>query len=349
MNQLQSYTYCIIGYGIAGQLLALELIQNGVNSAELCICDDTFLGGALITHYGTVLSNTPWWKTRKALEVYEKWSTETIQEGDLQYQKDQCMPVKDIATYCLQVANKAAEKVSKHLTTVSGIQKITESGLWQIQHSFGTFCCKKVFLTQGAEPKGLDISHPTIPLHIALDKEQLQRHVTPKDIVTVFGTAHSGTILLQHLDALGIPTNAVYKSEKPFLFARDGEYSGVKEGSELIADSILQGNYKKLKLIPWSDPLAIYKALLKTTKCIVCIGFQCRLIQGSSIKYDPSTAAIQDLENVYGFGIAYPGTSEVNGRTYIDVSVLSFQDQIRKCLPAILENDNLRAKVKPNN
>jgi hypothetical protein len=336
MNQPQAYTYCIIGYGIAGQLLTLELLQNGVDPTTICICDETFLGGSLVTQYGTVLSNTPWWKTRNALEVYAKWSTETIQEGDSQYQKDQCMPVKDIALYCIQVANKAAEKVSKHLTTVSKIQKIDETGLWQIQHSFGTLCCKTVFLTQGAESKGLDISHPTIPLHIALDKDQLQRHVTSKDIVTVFGTSHSGTILLQHLDALGIQTNAVHKFEKPFLFSRDGEYSGVKEGSELIADSILQGNYKKLNLIPWSDPLAIHKALLKTTKCIVCIGFQCRPIQGSSTKYDPSTAAIQGSENIYGFGIAYPGTSEINGRTYVDVSVISFQNQIRKCLPAIL-------------
>lgn len=334
----QSYTYCIIGYGIAGQLLTLELLQNGVNPADLCICDETFLGGSLVTQYGTVVSNTPWWKTRKALEAYPQWSTEALQEGDTVFQKDQCMPVKAIGEICLQVANKATitGNVWKQLTHVTGIQQDATSGLWKIQHSFGSLHSKILFLTQGAEPKGLDISQPTIPLYIALDKDLLSRYVSHKDTVAVFGTAHSGTVILQNLQTLGIPTYAIYKSEKPFYFARDGFYDGVKEGSAVIADSILQGEYKNLTLVPWSDPLAIYKALQRSTKCIVSIGFQPRQLQGSFTEYDPSTAAIQGLQNVYGFGIAYPGTSEVNGRTYTDVSVLSFQDQIRRCLPAIL-------------
>jgi len=335
----QSYPYCIIGYGIAGQLLTLELLQAGIQPSELCICDETFLGGTLVTQYGSVISNTPWWKTRTALEAYSQWSNEVLEEGDTVFQKNDCTPVKAIAEACLQVANKAAAagKVWKQLTHVTGIQQDIATGFWQIQHTFGSFSCNVLFLTQGAEPKVLDLPYPTIPLSIALDKNQLSQHVNPKDTITVFGTVHSGTVTLQNLHALGIPTYAIHKSEKPFLFARDGAHDGVKEGSELIADSILRGEYTNLTLVPWSDPLAVHKALQRTTKCIMCIGFQPRKLQGSSTAYDPATGAIKGLQNVYGFGIAYPGTSEINGRTYTDVSVLSFQAQIRRCLPAILE------------
>ena len=59
----------ILGFGIAGQLLALELIQRGTPAKEICILDETFLGGALRLDWATVISNTPWWKTRKALEI----------------------------------------------------------------------------------------------------------------------------------------------------------------------------------------------------------------------------------------------------------------------------------------
>jgi len=337
----QVYRFGIIGFGIAGQILTLELLKNSVPPSDICIYDETFMGGSLTTHYGTVLSNTPWWKTRKALEEYPLWNDEVLKETDTLYEKDSCMPVRDIARSCLEVAKKASTSVAKQVTRVTEIKQL-DSGDLEVHHTFGISICKQLFLTHGSEPKLLNIPHTHIPLSIALDKEQLKHQVDPqKDTVTVFGTSHSGTILLKHLHELGISTNAVYKGSKPFIFARDGEYDGIKEGSEVIADTILKGSYTSLTLIPWSDPLELHKALLKTTKCIVSIGFKPIRIQGiTSTTYDSSTAELHAMKNVYGFGIAYPGTTELNGRTYFDVSVLSFQAQIRKCIPAILNTSN---------
>ena len=120
----QVYQFGIIGYGIAGQLLLLELLQHTIAPKDICICDETFLGGSLAVDYASVESNTPWWKTRKALEHYPKWNTEAIQEGDLLYQKEQCMPVHDIAKVCLMTANAASDGVTKITAQITKIEII---------------------------------------------------------------------------------------------------------------------------------------------------------------------------------------------------------------------------------
>jgi len=332
------YAYCIIGYGIAGQLLTLELLQKGISQKQLCILDETFLGGALATVYGSIESNTPWWKTKKALEEYPQWSSESIKEGDTLYQTNQCMPVRDIAKFCLRTANSASYAVNKITAHVESIQHSESS--WNIQHTFGKLSCKVLFLASGAESKVLDLSKPSIPLSIALDKTQLKNHVdAEKDTILVFGLSHSGTILLNNLHELGVKTIGIYKTANPFVFARDGAYGGIKEGSEKIADSILQGNYTNLSLVSWSDPIAVHKSIVTSTKCIYAIGFKTTSIQGATALYNTANAELKDLPNAYGFGIAYPGTTVLDGKSYVDVSVLSFQEQLRRCLPAILEKE----------
>ncbi len=332
-----AYKYCILGFGIAGQILLLELLQRGIPGTEICIFDEYFLGGALATHYGTVLSNTPWWKTRKALVEYNQWSSAEIQEGDCKFQSDQCTPVAAIASACFRTAKKALNFSKVTVFTAQVLAVHSAGSEKQIQHSYGTVNCTGIlFCTQGAEEKQLDLSFPTIPLWIALNPALLAQHVTPDDTVTVFGTAHSGTIVLKHLHDLQIQTFAVYNTAKPFLFARDGEYDGIKEGSAIIADNILSGNYTHLTLIPWTEPLQLYKALQKTTKVIYSVGFKPRKIQGLDNQYDPESGKLIAHEGVYGFGIAFPGVTVQGDKKYTDVSVLSFQEQIRRCLPKIL-------------
>jgi hypothetical protein len=332
-----SYKYCILGFGIAGQILLLELLQRGIPGTEICILDELFLGGALATHYGTVMSNTPWWKTRQALAEYPQWSSAEIQEGDCKFQSDQCMPVSKIAAYCFRTAKRALNFSKCTVFTAQVIAVHSAGTEKQIQHSYGTVNCTGIlFCTQGAEEKQLDLSLPTIPLWIALNPALLAQHVTPDDTVTVFGTAHSGTIVLKHLHELQIQTFSVYNTPKPFLFARDGEYDGIKEGSAVIADSILAGDYTRLTLIPWTEPLQLYKALQKTTKVIYSVGFKPRKIQGLDNQYDPDSGKLIAHEGVYGFGIAFPGVTIQGDKKYTDVSVLSFQEQIRRCLPKIL-------------
>jgi hypothetical protein len=330
------FKFGVVGFGIAGQLLILELIERGVQPSQIVILDETLIGGALITHYGSVLSNTPWWKTRKALAEYRPWAADALLKGDSQYSSESCMPVREIATLCYATAIKAAASIEKITTSVLRAEYSSE--FWTLHHTFGEVKVKTLFLTTGAIEKTLELSMPIIPLQQALDKNQLSSIVSQDDKVVVFGTAHSGTVILKHLNELGVSAIGIYKTKTPFLFERDGEYDGVKEESARIADAILQGQYPNITLISWSDPLQVHKSLTKATKAICCVGFRKRPTAGLDLSYSSQNAALTAYERCYGYGIAFPGTTEVNGKTYTDVSVLSFQEQIRRTLPAILQS-----------
>lgn len=325
----------VIGYGIAGQLLVLELLtKRNITPSQITILDENFLGGALVTHYGSVLSNTPWSKTKKALSDYLPWSKEAIEKGDRLYKEAQCMPVRDIAKLCLEASQKASTECERITTKVLDLKYDETNQTWEIQHAFGKLNAKYVFLAHGSTEKQLNIDKPHIPLSIALNKNQLQTIVDPeKDRVAVFGLSHSGTILLNHLHELGVQTYGIYNTEKPFLFARDNVYDGIKEGAEPIADSILRGEYTNTKLISWNDPLELYKTLTKATKIIYSIGFTISKLGTLDLSYDPQTAKVGSHPNLYGYGIAFPGITRHNDKTYVDVSVLSFQEQIRRTLP----------------
>lgn len=347
-QQSPTRTITIVGFGIAGQLLLLELLKAGVKGSEITVLDKSFLGGDLVTEYGTVLSNTPWWKTKRALEVYPDFSAAAIAEGNAEFQDAQCMPVGRIGDLCFSVSRSALQNsgVESIVTEIQSIQQ-TENGAFQIQHTFGNVSCAVLFATQGASPKRLPIDLPLIPLSVALDKELLKRHVSPtKDHIAVIGTAHSGSILLSHLNALSIPTTAFHKGVKPFRFARDGAYDGLKECSEQIADTILRGEYTNLTIVSLDTFFEAHKALKKATKAIVATGFEPRQIQGLPTSYDPKSATLLGWTSAYGFGIAYPGTTDLEGKTYVDVSVLSFQDQIQRCLPEILNTNKTKLHIQ---
>lgn len=348
MTNSSTRTIGIVGFGIAGQLLLLELLKAGIKGSDITVVDATFLGGDLVTKYGTVLSNTPWWKTKKALEAYPDFSAAAIAEGNTEFQDNQCMPVARIGQLCFSVAEHALKTSgTESITTeIQSIQR-TSAETFELRHTFGTLTCSVLFVAQGAVPKRLPIELPTIPLESALDKDLLKRLVHPtKDHVAVIGTAHSGSILLSHLHTLSVPTTAFHKGSKPFRFARDGAYDGLKECSEQIADAVLRGEYTNLTLISLDNFFEAHQALKKATKVIVATGFEARQIQGLPTSYTPTTAALDNWPSAYGFGIAYPGTTTLEGKTYVDVSVLSFQDQIQRCLPEILNTNKTKLHIQ---
>jgi hypothetical protein len=332
---IEQFKYGIVGFGISGQLLVCELLKRNIQPKDIVILDKTFLGGALATEYGSVKSNTQWWKTKKALKAYEPWSTKLLEELDTKIQENQCTPVRQIASACYKVAMEAAKQVEKKTTTVKQILK-TDTG-WTIHHTFGTVQVHTLFLCPGGQPKCLDLSIPQIPLSIALHKQKLGNIVSKEDTVIVFGTSHSGTICLNHLHSLGIPAIGVHKNSVPFTFADEGAYDGLKEDSAKIAKDILAGAYSATTLVPWSEPLQLHKYLKSATKSICATGFQgvTEFYQDFS-NYDPATGKVGNQLNLYGFGLAYPGISVIAEKTYVDVSVLSFQEQIQRCLPSIL-------------
>lgn len=333
---MEEYTYGIVGFGISGQLLVCELIQRNIPPNDIVLLDKTFLGGALATEYGSVMSNTQWWKTKKALKAYEPHSTAVLAELDTTIQESQCTPVRQIATACYRVAMEAAKRVEKKTTSVNTLES-TGAG-WIIHHTFGQVKVKTLFLCPGGYPKSLPIDLPHIPLSIALHQQKLSNVVSKEDNVIVFGTSHSGVICLDNLHRLGISAVAVYNHSTPFRFAEEGAYDGLKEESAVIAKQILAGEFTKTTLVSWANPLTLHKHLTLATKCICSVGFQGRTTFGTDFSaYNETTGEIQP--NLYGFGLAYPGVTYLDGKRYVDVSVLSFQEQLTKCLPEVLRKN----------
>jgi hypothetical protein len=336
------YKYAILGFGLAGQLLYLELIYANISPNEILCIDKSWLGGDLIELWPSVISNTPYYKTRQALEKYPS-AKQSIAKGDSLYKLDECFPVGKMSSLVYNSVNPILLKRHCLKTTVNELIR-NDSTYWSIVHSTGTSKATTVFLTQGCVPKSLDACLPTIPLNQALDvhtlNTQLSTYTNP--CVSVFGCSHSGVIILDNLNSLNIPTYAIYKTDVPFYYESDGIFGGLKERTEAIARSITTHTPANMKLIKWSDTISVYNALQKSTHVIYAIGFEPRKIKitYNSLTIDSSSYSqngqITNTTNLYGFGIAYPKKSVIDSKEHTIVSILAFQEHIVNCLPSIL-------------
>jgi hypothetical protein len=335
------YPIAILGFGVAGQILFLELLKSNISASTILCIDKSWLGGDLISEWSSVISNTPWAKPRKVLENYSMCKS-SIAKGDSKYTTDQCLPVGEMASYLFSCARSHLDK--KHISNneILSIDKVND--VWRLNYRNGSYLCKTLFLTNGVIPKSLDLPIATIPLSKALDKVALKSLLdfeTDAKTVSVIGCSHSGILVLNNLQDLGISTYAIYKGEKPFIYESDTIHGGLKEQSALIAKDIETGKYPSIKLVPLSNSLEVYKAIHRSSHIVYCIGFESRIIpikNGEvtidSRKYSPETAIIAD--GIVGFGSAYPGVTVIDNIAHTNVSILAFQEQIQRCLPKIL-------------
>jgi hypothetical protein len=332
----------IIGCGAAGCLLILELAYRKYDLSNIVVVDPYFDGGSLGRKWGAVRSNTTWNQITDCLELYPSCQG-PIAELSTKYQPTDIVLLSDLACVLRESIQPFLHDLTLIAENCKRVQQ-TETG-WHIECKQQTKQVEILFLCQGGEPKTLDYGKPMIPLEIALDPILLARFVKPTHVVSVFGLAHSGTLILRNLQQIGATINAFYDTAKPFYFSRDGEYEGIKEEAANVADAILANQYTKLTLFRSQDTKAVIKTSIKADWIISSIGFAPKSVEVHSLDgtqinecdYSPNTAAIQGADHLYGFGISYPGVSEVNGIMYKDVSIPSFFKQIRRCLSILFE------------
>ena len=329
----------IIGCGASGSLCLLELVRKGQDLSKITVIDPYFDGGDLGRRWGAVKSNTKWQQIVDSLSQYPSVAA-PIAELNKSYAPEDIFLLSDLANLLQQAARPLLQSVNLHVDTCKKLKK-TEAG-WSIDLVAGgelpeTFA--RVFLCQGGVEKQLDYGKPVIPLDIALDPLRLRRVVRPGQTVTVVGLSHSGTLALRNLNDLGVSLNGIYDTEKPFYFARDGCYDGIKEEAATIADMITAKTLP-VKLVSTKDTKNLVKILTKTDWVVLSIGFTARSLcvialdgtQLNEVDYSPTTALVAGQADLYGFGISYPGVSEIEGKTYKDVSIPSFVQQIQRCL-----------------
>jgi len=336
---------CIIGAGVSGLILILLLAERGVPLNNLCIVDPYFDGGDLIRKWPYVISNTPWSTTLNSIKTYcpsakiPKWAQ------DLPLDKP--TPVYIIVKLIRECAKPVLEKVRRIHGSVTSANWSTPKSLWTVsikkEQTTETIEVKGLCLLYGANPKELDISIPSIPLDIALDVNKLQKYIEPTDKVIVFGTRHSGVHVLKNLvDCSANSIIGLYKDVKPFLFARDGEYDGIKIDAATIADEILANKYPSIKMLSISNLSTMLRETRSADWVVYAIGFEPRhtiplLIDEAKIntkfEYD-KTGKILDYPSTWGFGFAYP--SQAPDEIHWDVGVSSFLEHIHRQLPSIL-------------
>jgi len=321
---MKSYDICIIGFGTAG-MLALSLLPT----LNICIIDPYFDGGDLFRKWHSVESNTKLIKVVDALRlIYPNYQLpQKYSDYDLQ---------KTTPLYIISELLK--DFVSTKLKSVDLVQDEIHSlnyteHMWYLNN---TLKSKAILLCNGSKPKTLDCGIPTIPLEKALCKTSLSKYINANDNVILFGTSHSGTLVLENLESLNVKTVAVYNKETPFEFACDGHYDGIKEDAERIGRDILSNKYKNISLIPYKDIGSILKASKQATWSIYCIGFTQHNninlcidgIKKDISRFDGTTGKLEGCPGAWGFGIAYPSTAPDS--EHVDVGIYSFVEHIQK-------------------
>lgn len=332
-------SFCIVGGGVAGTLVCLELIKQGILPHKITIIDPFLDGGSLGRRWGAIFSNTRYDQITEVLKDYS--STEKLlTELTAKYQPENRVVLSDLGWLMKESLQPYCGDLNLWVDTCKQIEE-TPTG-WRVISSKNNQIFKTVFVCQGGIEKTLDFGKPSLSLEIALDSARLARMVRQNQTVAVFGLAHSGTLIVNHLLDIGCKVYGIYNQATPFRFERDGHYDGIKQESAEIAEKLLSTPPAQLELIAYKDTPKVIKALTKAHWVVSSIGFQTSPIRiqnlsGDPISYENYSPETGELHtSLFGFGLAYPGVTTLQGQTYKDVSIPSFVSQIRRCLPTIL-------------
>ena len=341
----------LIGFGIAGQLL-LSYILDMVPGYKVKIIDPDFLGGDLIREYSGIHSNTMIGQKLDSLaRLPNNWS-ETISSLKARGTLEDTVLLADLITDLRKSSGRNAANCHCIYDKVSSATWNEEAKRWLLHLESGTeHSTTLICFCGGMAPRQVDYGIPTIPLSIALDTLRLARMIQKGQHILVVGSAHSATLVLKHLNTIpDITVSCIYRGSKPFKYARDNEYAGIKKESAEIADSIENGEYANLEFIKSDDLAAISKATRKADWIIQASGFIPRFpainIGNKSVipTWDAVSGLAKELPQAQAFGACVPGTTTINEKVYPDISLGSFVEQMEQRWPILkltIQNQNL--------
>ena len=328
------FTHAVVGLGPSGIFTLACLPKQFL--ATTVVIEPAAVGGTLSSHYGSVVANIPKSEILGAFRKIPNWSAFPMLE---KYGNDECPLLADV---CRQMRALIADDLAlvTHRTKRMTALQVSPAG-WRIELDGEVLEAQKVFLCVGAEPKTLDLPVSHIPLHIALNKSLLEHYVSSIDKIVVIGTSHSGTLILKNLKTIGCSRSiALYKGQKPFRYARDGDTEGIKQEAATIADEIVAGKWGAYtpKLVSCDDFSAAYRAISDATHVIYAIGFEkpamrYKTLHGEDkcLKFRPATNDFEDVRNLWGIGIGFPSLyTAPNGKQYPDVGFGGFIDVIQR-------------------
>lgn len=331
-------TITIIGAGATGLSLLLLLQESGADLSTVAMIDPYFDGGDLTRKWTAVESNTPWSKTIRSLAT-------ACPSLNLDAPTENTTKLVEIGHLLRSLAAPALKQVKQVQGTALSANYVSDTNEWTVTvktaGKLTHLSTKRIILAPGGEPKSLDLNIPSIPLEIAIDASRLQHIVKPKDRVLVFGTMHSGTLVMRNLVSSGATVVGFYNSPEPFYWGRDGAYDGIKAEAAIIADDIVSGKIP-VTLVQTQDTSAVIRSSKDANWAVYAMGFHPRLIsltvdgaEKSSKEYDGTNGKLTHVPAAWGFGIAYPNVAPDG--IHWDVSVAAFLEHMKPQLPEILQ------------
>jgi pyruvate/2-oxoglutarate dehydrogenase complex dihydrolipoamide dehydrogenase (E3) component len=335
----------VIGLGPAGCIFLASLPPEYL-TPSLVVFDSGCIGGDLARHYGCVMANITCREIENALRIVPAWKNSDMTAITSKYAPDSCPLLSDA---CKMISHLTTPILSKVTLQNVHVKEIHKSGdCWELSTEAGEKqIFKKVILCTGAVPKLMNVPKLHIPLDIALCEGFLRSFVEPTSRIILFGTAHSGTLILRNLKNVGCHNvTAIYRGKTPFRFARDGDTEGIKQESAHIADEILSGAWGTMTptLVNADDIQNVIRKSIECDYVIYAIGFQPKfptIYLEDSIKinagdnYDNKTGKV--IEGIWGFGIGFPSTYVTpQGTVAPDVGFGPFAAHINACMPEII-------------
>ncbi len=327
------YDITFIGYGIATMcgLLALS-----TKSLKIAVVDPYFDGGSLHRHYATVQSNTTWQQFLDAVTPF-------IAPAKLR-QLQTLHPPESTTTLGFLTRQLRALIDNQYTKIVSTANEAHWNNTqWTVMVAGKTVSSRRIILCTGAQQRTLNYPIPQLPLEIILNSEALKAATRPLDSIVILGASHSGTLAAARALETGLNVSLIYRGNgAPFKYARDGHYDGIKQESATIADKI---RAVELHIHVTNDEDEIRRLLLDADWVTYACGFEPRktirlFVEGtgeiSTDKYNTVTGQIEGAPLAWGFGIAYPNSTIVDGQTFYDVSLPAFLAHFMKQLEAII-------------
>jgi hypothetical protein len=328
---------CLIGAGASGLLLILLLTQKGFTDI-VCI-DPYFDCGELQRSWPTVISNTPWSATLESIRSH--LPSLSIPSWATALNPDNTTEVSVIAKLIRELAAPILARLQLIQSRATQLSWDSTTKKWTVLTGTKTVLVDRLCLAQGSQAKTLDLSIPSIPLAVALDKTRLSSYVDKStQKVLVFGTQHSGSIVLKNLiDCSAQSITAVYKGSSVFRFARDGDYNGIKRESAAFADNVLKGAYPAIRFISSDDTSELIREGRTADWVVYALGFERTAIPitvdgvQTTPTYDGASGKLS-CPNAWGFGIAYP--SQAPDGIHWDVGISSFLEHMNRQLDFII-------------
>jgi hypothetical protein len=370
--------WAVIGAGPAGIATVGKLLDCGIDGKNITWIDPDFSGGDLAKFYRDVPSNTnavmfkDFFKESAAFQAEQYlMHYELFNRSD-----DQWCLLGDVVEPLIGATNVLMPKV----TTIQGlVTKITRSeggsgyvlqtgNQADVQNNM-SIMANNVVLASGSHPRKVDlnvlpkkrerknleqnIDHKQpeeIVLCDALDQAKLQKKITQDDTVAVFGTSHSGILILKNLAELGVK-KIVSIAKKPLVFmVQDGElyfhdYTGLKGVAAQWAREVFIANPPQnlVKIYNGSDEECA-AALDECTKVVYAIGFEQNIISGLSKEqlrgYNSETGVI--APNLFGVGIAFPERVLDDSGDYEQaIGIFDFIDYLARIVPDWVCSDKI--------